>query len=157
MNKKKFKQKFQIREMKIDDYELMIKLWENIDGIGLSEADSRENILKYLKRNKGMSFVCELNQDIIGTIMGGHDGRRGYIYHLAVAENYRNRGIGKELLSSSLVRLREENIQKCHIFVFRENEPGNKFWDIVGWTRRNDLYVFSKVLKEKNDIGEENI
>lgn len=133
-----------IQEMKIDDYSEIYELWCNTPGMGLSDADMHENIHSFLLRNNGLSFVCRYEDRIIGTILCGHDGRRGYIYHVTVAEKYRGRGIGKMLVDKSLQKLKEEGINKCHLFVFRDNEIGNAFWSTTGWTKREDIFVYSK-------------
>jgi len=116
-----------IYEMQIDDYSEIYELWENTPGVGLSDADTRENIHGFLLRNKGISFVYRYEDRIIGTILCGHDGRREYIHHVTVAEKYRRRGIGQMLVDKSLQKLREEGINKCHIFVFNNNAIGNVF------------------------------
>ena len=133
-----------IREIHIDDYAEIYTLWKNTPGMGLSDADSEQNIKKFLLRNKGMSF-CYSNEDkIIGTILCGQDGRRGYIYHVTVLEEFRGRGIGMELVKKSLDKLQQEGINKCHLFVFGDNEVGNSFWKSTGWTERKDIFVYSK-------------
>ncbi|HHW30059.1 MAG TPA: GNAT family N-acetyltransferase [Clostridiaceae bacterium] len=133
-----------IQEMQIEDYSEIYRLWSNIPGIGLSDADTYENIHRFLHRNKGLSFVCRHQNRIIGTILCGHDGRRGHIYHVTVAEEYRGRGIGQMLVDKSLHKLKEEGITKCHLFVFRDNVVGNTFWNAKGWTKREDIFVYSK-------------
>ncbi|HOJ12798.1 MAG TPA: GNAT family N-acetyltransferase [Clostridiales bacterium] len=131
-------------EIQIDDYSEIYELWGNTSGMGLSDADTHENIYKFLLRNKGLSFVCRHVDKIIGTILCGHDGRRGYIYHVTVAEKYRGRGIGLMLVDKSLQALKEEGISKCHLFVFSDNVVGNAFWNAKGWTKREDIFVYSK-------------
>jgi len=133
-----------IREMVITDYEEMYNLWNSTPGVGLSSADELENIKTFLERNPGSSFVAEADNRLIGTVMCGHDGRRGYIYHLTVAEEYRRQGIAHSLIKKSLQRLKELGINKCHLFVFKNNTIGNRFWEGTGWTRRDELYIFSK-------------
>ena len=91
-----------------------------------------------------MSYCCEEHDSIIGTILCGHDGRRGYIYHVTVALEYRGRGIGRLLVEKSLERLKVEGINKCHLFVFADNTIGNAFWTASGWTKREDIFVYSK-------------
>jgi ribosomal protein S18 acetylase RimI-like enzyme len=130
--------------MAIEDYNQVYRLWKDTKGIGLSEADSRINIEKFLERNKGLSIVCTNNEKIIGTVLAGHDGRRGFIYHLAVTPEYRLKGIAQELVFKSLQKLREEGIEKCHLFVFKDNELGKRFWTKVGWMKREDIEIFSK-------------
>lgn len=112
--------------------------------MGLSDADSEQNIQNFLIRNKDMSFCFEEDGKIIATILCGHDGRRGHIYHVTVAEECRGRGIGRMLVEKSLQKLKEEGINKCHLFVFKDNETGNAFWGSTGWTRRQDIFAYSK-------------
>ncbi len=129
--------------MKINDYDDVINLWKKSSGIGLSDADSRDNIAKFLTRNRDLCFVCQIDEKIIGTILCGHDGRRGYIYHTFVDENYRRKGIGEKLVSLTLGRLKLSGIDKCHIYVYNDNELGKKFWEKISWEKR-DLIMYSK-------------
>ena len=135
-----------ILEMTSDDYDQMIDLWKRTPGIGLSEADSKENIYRFLSRNKALSFVCEIQKEhrIVGTILCGHDSRRGYIYHLAVDDAYRKLGIGKELTARSIEQLRFLGVSKCPLFVYTDNEPALKFYEGTGWTKRKAPEIFSK-------------
>lgn len=132
-----------IREMLISDYDMAIDLWKRTEGMGLSEADSRESINDYLNRNPGMSFVYTDQDKVVGTILCGHDGRRGYIYHLAVSKEHRGKSIGKKLVECSLKKLREEGIMKSHIMVIADNEVGNRFWETAGWELRNGILLYS--------------
>ena len=118
--------------MIVGDYEQMIALWNNTPGIGLSDADSKRNISQFLERNPGLSFVYEIDKRIIGTVLCGHDGRRGYIYHLAVDLAFRKQGIGKELMARSLDKLRHKRIAKCHLFLYSENEDAIQFYGRTG-------------------------
>ncbi|CAH1195077.1 Acetyltransferase YpeA [Paenibacillus allorhizoplanae] len=136
-----------IREMTINDYEQMIELWSGIQGLALSDADSKENINMYLVRNKGLSYVFEHNNEIVGTILCGHDGRRGFIYHVAVSPAFRKQKIGNSLVQTSLDKLSKESIHKCHIFVIEDNSVGNHFWTSMGWEKRSGFYVYSKNTK----------
>jgi ribosomal protein S18 acetylase RimI-like enzyme len=135
-----------IREMTIGDYEQMIALWKNTSWVGLSDADSKRNINQFLERNPGMSFVCEIERRIIGTILCGHDGRRGYIYHLTVDQVFRKQGIGKELMAHSLEKLSRKRIAKCHLFLYNDNEDAIQFYNYAGWTKRSNLLIYSKNL-----------
>lgn len=129
--------------MNILDYEQMIALWKSIEGLALSEADSKENITAYLHRNQGLSYVCEYNDRIVGTILCGHDGRRGLIYHLAVDPSCRHQRIGQRLVEASIGALSQEGIDKCHIFVIDDNDAGNSFWTSLGWEKRSGFSVYS--------------
>ena len=111
------------RTMLIDDYDNVYNLWNNTPGIGLNEKDdSREGIEKYLKRNPNTCFVATLNSEIIGAIMAGHDGRRGYIYHMTVKDKHRNKKIGKTLLEKTMNELKNEGINKTALVVFKNND-----------------------------------
>jgi N-acetylglutamate synthase len=134
----------QIKQMEISDYESVIKLWKNIEGIGLSDADSKDGIEKFLIRNPGLSFIAKSNGDTVGAALCGHDGRRGYLHHLAVAPEYRNRRIGSELVEKCLSGLKVRGIMKCNIFVFDANVDGQEFWSNIGWIKRGDLLVMQK-------------
>lgn len=134
-----------IREMIINDYEEVIDLWKKTEGVGLSESDSKQHIQNFLNRNKGLSNVYIKNDIVVGTVLCGHDGRRGYIHHLAVDEKYRGNKIGSDLISTCLEELKKDGILKCHLFVFNENELGKSFWKGTGWSLRDDLLIFSKI------------
>lgn len=148
MGKKEFKEfessGWGMREIHIDDYCEIYTLWSRTMGMGMSDSDSEQNIQKFLVRNKGMSFCFEEAGKIIGTILCGHDGRRGYIYHVTVDEEYRGRGIGRQLVEKSLQKLKELEINKCHLFAFSDNEIGNVFWNSTNWIKREDIFVYSK-------------
>lgn len=133
-----------IHEMSLDDYEKIYQLWEMSENIGLSKADSRHGIEKFLERNPGMSYVAWEEGEIIGTVLCGHDGRRGYIHHLMVHPDQRRRGIGQSLVSRCMFALTRIGIQKCHLFVYEDNMGGIKFWESLGWTRRVELTMMSR-------------
>jgi ribosomal protein S18 acetylase RimI-like enzyme len=136
-----------IREMALGDYEAMYALWLGCEGIGLSASDSQEQIGLYLARNPGMSFVAEVDGRLVGTILGGHDGRRGTIHHAAVHPDFRHQGIGQQLVATCLAALRAAGVLKCHIFVHRTNEAAQAFWRAVGWHDRGDLHLMSVFLE----------
>lgn len=133
-----------LREMNIEDYDQMFDLWSTIEGLAISNADSKPNIEKYLARNEGLSFVYESDGRIVGTILCGHDGRRGFIYHVAVSPSFRKQAIGQQMVNRCLSKLTEEGIDKCHIFVLDNNDVGNQFWSRTGWDKRSGFSVYSK-------------
>jgi ribosomal protein S18 acetylase RimI-like enzyme len=132
------------REFTMADYEAAYALWKVSEGIGLSEADKRENIAYYLERNPGQSFVAVENGALVGAVLCGNDGRRGFLHHLAVASSARRKGTGRELIRRSLAALAVRGMRKCHIFVIAANEEGKRFWRRVGWEERTTLVVMSK-------------
>ena len=120
--------KFGIRVMTIDDYEKVYALWMSCKNMGFNNLDdSREGIAKYLKRNPSTCFVAECGDSIVGVIFSGHDGRRGFIHHLAVAEDCRRQGIATELLECAVSSLAAEGSGKCVLgeeWVYVERGPG---------------------------------
>ncbi len=132
-----------IRDFTIDDYDTAIQLWKTDENIGLSSSDSREAIEQFLERNPGLSKVMTVKDKIIGTLLCGHDGRRGYLYHLFVDKSYRRMGTGKRLVNACLDELKKQNIRKSHLFIFIKNQPGKSFWEAIKWTHRNDIDIFS--------------
>ena len=142
-----------IRVMNRNDYDAIYDLWINTPGMGLNSTDdSREGIDKYLKHNPTSSFVAEDNGKIIGVIMAGHDGRRGYIYHTAVLPNYRNQGIAKKLVDNAMNALDKEGINKVGLVAFERNEIGNRFWENIGFCVRDDLVYRNKNIHELKRI-----
>lgn len=130
----------QIRIMTIADYDALYDLWLHIPGMGLNTTDdSREGIAQYLKRNPTTCFVAEADGKLIGVIMAGHDGRRGFIYHTAVLPEHRKQGIAMALVDHAMQALEAEGIHKTALVVFASNELGNGFWEHIGFTKREDL------------------
>lgn len=134
-----------IREMTPADFAAAHALWRSAGGLGLSATDTRENFDRYLARNPGLSLVAVDGTVMVGAALGGHDGRRGYIHHLAVDPGWRRRGIGRALIDKCLVGLAAQGIDKCHLFVFAANPAAQAFWKSIGWERRGDLVMMSKL------------
>ena len=140
-----------IRIMTMDDYDAVYKLWKKIHGFGIrSIDDSREGIERFIKRNPNTSIVAEVDGKIVGSILCGHDGRRGCFYHVCVDENYRRRGIGKTMVVHAMEELKRENINKVSLIAFTKNDIGNAFWNQIGWTKREDLNYYDFTLNEEN-------
>lgn len=134
-----------MRILTIKDYDAIYDLWKKTDGMGLrSLDDSKEGINSFLKRNPNTNFVWELKGEIVGVILSGHDGRRGYIYHVVVDRERRNNGIGQQLVNQAMEALEEEGIKKVALVVFKNNILGNKFWSSIGFEERDDLIYRNK-------------
>ena len=136
-----------ILEMVIKDYEDVYKLWRESDGLELSVADSKESITRFLERNPGMSFVARDGDLVVGAVLCGHDGRRGYIDQLAVLTSHRQQGIGRNLVARCLYNLIQTGIRKWHLFVLEDNNEAIAFWDKLGWARRVELVTMSQVIR----------
>ncbi len=136
-----------IRVMTIEDYDDVYSLWMSCKGMGLNDLDdSREGIERFLKRNPDTCFVAEQHGNIAGVIIAGNDGRRGYIYHTAVREEYRKQGVASGLVTAALDSLGRVGISKVALVVFDRNVGGNSFWEKMGFTVRDDLVYRNRAL-----------
>ena len=138
-----------IRLMTMDDYEKVYALWMSCTGMGLNNLDdSPEGIRQFLDRNPRTCFVAEKDEEIVGVIMTGNDGRRGYIYHTAVSPAHRRQGIAVRLVETAMDALKSLGINKVALVVFGRNESGNAFWEKIGFTRREDIVYRNKAMTE---------
>jgi ribosomal protein S18 acetylase RimI-like enzyme len=138
---------FTTHQMTGADLHEVLALWRSSEGIGLSpDADSKLELRAFLERNPGLSYVARAGDRLVGAVLCGHDGRRGYLYHLAVAPGARRGGIGRTLVQCSLDELKRLGIHKCHLFVFADNRAGIEFWRKIGWSDRADLKIMSKLV-----------
>jgi ribosomal protein S18 acetylase RimI-like enzyme len=132
-----------IREMTINDYDDIIAMFRETPGIAVRDADSKPATEAYLERNPGLSFVATVDSKIVGCVMCGHDGRRGYLQHLVVRPECRKQGIGEALFMACIHALQKIGIHKTHIFVFKTNDLANKFWVDKGWVLRDEINMYS--------------
>lgn len=137
----------EIRNMQIDDYDSVYTIWLSCPGMGLNNLDdSREGIAKYLSRNPNTCFVAVEQDCIIGAILTGHDGRRGYISHTAVSPAHQRKGVGTQLVEAALNALKEQGINKVNLVAFARNKKGNAFWESMAFTQRTDLIYRNRTL-----------
>jgi ribosomal protein S18 acetylase RimI-like enzyme len=132
------------REFSIGDYDPAVDLWKRVEGVEIAEGDDRESVSQFLLRNPGLSRVALDGEKIIGVAICGHDGRRGYIYHLAVDRDYEGRGIGRRLQDESLQGLRKAGIQRALILVAADNPRGRGFWRNCGWEENPEALSMGK-------------
>ena len=129
-----------IHPMTVADYDRVYALWMSCRNMGFNDLDdSREGIERFLNRNPATCFVAEGESGLMGVILAGQDGRRGYIYHMCVGEGCRRRGVGTALVERCLVALKREGINKVALLVFKYNDAGNAFWERQGFALREDL------------------
>jgi ribosomal protein S18 acetylase RimI-like enzyme len=136
----------EIRPMTLLDIHAAIAIWKDSPGIVLRDDDSQAGIERYLTRNPKLSFVAAQSLEIIGAVLCGHDGRRGYLQHVAVLPKFQNRGIGSALVDQVLLGLEQQGIQKAHVDVLTANTAGHLFWANYGWTKRTDIARYSLAL-----------
>ena len=121
------------RAFSFADYNAARELWQQVEGIEIAEGDDREGVGQFLSRNPVLSRVATDGSTIVGVVLCGHDGRRGYIYHLAVNPAYQSRGVGKRLIDECLGGLRRTGVKRALILVAHDNLRGRNFWRRHGW------------------------
>lgn len=142
---------YTIRTMREEDYDAVRDLWMSIHRFRIrSIDDSREGVVRFIRRNPTTSVVAEMNGEIVGTILCGHDGRQGYFYHVCVREDVRKRGIGKAMATAAMLALKKAHINKVMLVAFKDNSVGNAFWRDEGWTEVGDFNQYEFVLNEEN-------
>jgi len=141
-----------IRPMTIVDYDSVISLMKKTLGVTFRDADSRDSTARYLERNPGLSFVAEVDEKIVGCVMAGHDGRRGYLQHLVVLPSYRRKGIANLLVNRCLTELEKLGILKCHIDVIKTNSLATIFWESQGWKLRTDIHRYSFIQRGGENV-----
>ncbi len=142
-----------IRPFRPEDHAAARALWEATPGLGLSAADEQAPIEHFLRRNPGLSFVAHRLGVLVGTVLCGHDGRRGLIHHLVVAPAHRRRGVARRLLDAGLRALAAQGIDKAHLLVFRSNAAGLAFWRDAGAAERVELALFSMATPPSEQSG----
>ncbi|CAM3684403.1 Acetyltransferase YpeA [Vibrio aerogenes CECT 7868] len=140
------------REMVIADYPQVMTLWSATESMSLRDADSRENIGAYLSRNPGLSFVACQGSKIVGAVLTGTDGRRGYLQHLAVDQTLRGQGVGKQLVRCCVSALEQQGIAKTHLFVANENLCAQTFYERLGWYPRDEVRMYSFNASEHQNV-----
>lgn len=133
----------EIREFTLEDYPQALALWQATEGITVGPGDSREDVARFLERNPGLSFVACRQGRLVAAVLGGYDGRRGLLHHVAVAASERRRGIASALVARCVRELRTRGVLRCHLFVNNDNQAAVAFWKHLGWRRRDDLTMMS--------------
>ena len=129
-----------------EDYPQVLSLWENAcSGIHIRRSDQPEEIQKKLTRDPDLFLVAEVEGKIIGSVLGAFDGRRGMVYHLAMAEDFRQQGIGSMLMAELERRLVQKGCIRCYLLVTNENDTAMRFYENSGW-KEMDLHIYGKDL-----------
>lgn len=138
---------FTVRTMTEEDIPAALALWQEVEGMCLRDADSPPALSRYLRRNPGCSYVATNDRgELIGVSLAGHDGRRGYLHHVAVSPAFRKHGLGRQLVDRCLTALKGEGIEKVNFFVKADNAAGLAFWKRMGGRERGELVVVSIVM-----------
>lgn len=133
----------EIREFAPADYDSVRALWLAAPGVVVRDADAREPLTAYLARNQGLSFVALDGDLLVGAVLCGTDGRRGYLQHLAVAPTHQRLGVGRRLAERCVAALAARGIDKCHLMVLADNVDAAAFWARIGWIDRSDVRLMS--------------
>jgi ribosomal protein S18 acetylase RimI-like enzyme len=129
----------EILPMAVGDLEAVTALWNGTEGVGLNESDDPGQLRAFLERNPGLSLVARDGSRLVGAVMCGHDGRRGFLYHLAVLPEHRKHGIGRAMVDRCLDALRSLGLLRCNILIYVDNHSGDQFWKRGGWYDRSEL------------------
>ncbi len=143
-----------VSAMTAHDLDAVLALWGQTSGVGLNESDTPDQLRAYLDRNPGLSLIARDGTWLIAAVLCGHDGRRGYLNHLAVLPEYRGCGMGRQMVEKCLEALAALGILKCNIFLYADNEPGEQFWGRCGWMARNDLKVLQRMTSSQGPAQE---
>ena len=134
---------YQIVDMAIEHYDDVKALWEKTKGVVVSSVDTKDNIKRMLRRNPGMSFVVLDGEDVVGAVLCSHDGRMGYLTHLAIDKTHRRKGLGRSLVGRCLYTLMGIGIRKCTLLVMQDAEGAKAFWESIALEGRVDLLMMS--------------
>lgn len=130
------------------DYEAVVHLWQEMEkGIRLGASDAPQEIEKKLQRDPDLFLVAEEEGRIIGSVIGGFDGRRGLIYHLAVHPQFRQRGIASLLMEAVEARLRAKGCLRAYLLVTTDNEEAMRFYENRGWKQMDYVVIYGKDLR----------
>jgi len=142
------KDDFHIRQFRNpEDYEQVTRLWGQAgEGVHIGRSDAPEQIENKLRRDPDLFLVAEESGELVGAVLGGFDGRRGLMYHLAVAKGYRQKGFGARLMDELEQRLRAKGCLRYYLLVTRDNSEAIQFYEKRGWNNLSDLYIFGKDL-----------
>lgn len=128
-----------------EDHEGALGLWRSMEiGVQVGRSDTLEEIKRKLQRDPDLFLIAEIDNEIVGTIIGGYDGRRGMIYHLAVKSNFRKHGIGTMLLEEVEKRLRDKGCKKCYLLITAENAAAAQFYERNNWREMKEDRIFGK-------------
>lgn len=133
----------QLRALTESDYPKLLKLWQSSEWIDVRHTDSPEALTHFLRRNPGCSFAAYAGTRLVGAVLAGHDGWRGYLYHMAVKPDYRERGIGANLVNNAVAAIKRDGIPKVHCLVKRNNLIAQQFWEACGFEMRDELFDYS--------------
>lgn len=132
-----------LHRLHADDHAKLAKLWHAAGAIEVSQTGTIEALERFLRRNPDSNFAAYAGTRLVGAVLAGHDGWRGYLYHMAVKPDYRERGIGTQLVNAALGALKREGVARIHCLVKRDNPVAQQFWKACGFIQRDELLDYS--------------
>lgn len=142
---------FVLREVTVEDFSQVLHLWESVEGVVLTDTDDPPNLEDYLSRNPGLSTVAEFRGELIAVVLCGHDGRRGYLHHLAVRADSRNRGVGRAMVDRCMERLAGCGIKRCNLFILNDHATARDFWQRDDWIEWPEIRLLQKETSPQNE------
>lgn len=136
-----------IRGMREEDIPAALALWRAVPGVGISVGDDPPGLARFLARNPHLSHVAAVGDALVATCLGGHDGRRGMLQHVAVAPAWRRQGLARRLVAASLANLERLGLGRCGLLVFGDNHDARRFWSALGFAPRDDLVLMQRRLE----------
>jgi ribosomal protein S18 acetylase RimI-like enzyme len=133
--------------MKIENYSMksydrVIELWKKA-GISVGSSDTEDELEKMFQRNPELFLIGKEDEKLIAVVMGGFDGRRGYVHHLAVDPKYQKMGYGRQMMNILINRFINLGVHKIHLFIQKHNKKVFKFYKNLNWEIRDDIIMMS--------------
>jgi RimJ/RimL family protein N-acetyltransferase len=139
-----------IRSYRPDDYGAVVELWGSV-GFNVDERDSREALQQKLIRDPELFLLAEAHRRVIGTAIGSWDGRRAWVYRVAVEPSRQGQGIGTQLMVELESRLARLGARSAALLVLRENEPIVRLYRRLGYEAEDGVAFMKKVLEPGED------
>ncbi|TXT60068.1 MAG: Acetyltransferase YpeA [Promethearchaeota archaeon] len=133
-----------LEKLSINDYDRILEIWKETE-LSVGSSDTKKGVERMIKRNPNLCFICKIDETIVGVVMGGFDGRRGYVHHLAVDLEYQNQGVGKLLMDKLIKQFKKKQVHKVHLFIEKRNIEVINFYKNLGWNLRDDLIMMSYI------------
>jgi len=137
-----------IENFSLQFYEDVVIIWKKT-GISITSSDTKKEVNVMLNKNPDLCLIAKIDEKVIGVVMGGFDGRRGYVHHLAIDPEYQRKGYGKLLMDELTERFQKKRVHKVHHFIEKHNKDVINFYRKLGWEIRNDLVMMSFVPDKK--------
>ena len=141
-----------VREMTMEDYDQVYKLWTKISGFRIRSIDDSREGWNAFKAESNHQRSGSPERHIIGNILADMTDVPGFFYHVCVEDSYRHHGVGYKMVRAAIKAMQKEGVSKISLVAFKDNHIGNAFWQGIGWTEREDFNSYEFILNEENII-----